>query len=99
MGTDHFLLETVITSFPRRWGAPEKDDPDVLQSILRHLDTRDRDAITSAQDLVAVITSHCLEVFHRCRHKDDLQFLDFFESSIGKVVSRSLSGGWLCRDG
>lgn len=96
METNHFLLETVITSFPQRWGASKKDDPkdpDVLQSILRHLGTRDRDAITSAQDLVALITSHCLDVFYRCRHEDDLQFLEFFESSIGKVVSRSLSGG------
>ena len=77
----------MITSFPQQWAEAKKDEElDVLKSIRKYIQNPKREVISSAHDLAAVITKHCLNVLYRCQSNEDLQFMDFFGSSIGRVV-------------
>ena len=81
--------DTVITSFPQKWGQSGLDyDDGVLGTLLKHLDSSDRSPITSVYDLVTLITTHCSNVFDRSRATGKLPLHEYFESSIGAVVSR-----------
>lgn len=88
------LVDTVITSFPRRWNRKQsEDDLDIVESIRKHINVREgRDPLRSAYDLAVLIASFCSEVFFE--REDDpepldekLQFMEFFDKSIGDVVS------------
>lgn len=88
-------IDTVITSFPRRWNRKQsEDDLDVVESIRKHINVREgRDPLRSAYDLAVLIASFCSEVFFE--REDDpepldekLQFMEFFDKSIGDVVSK-----------
>lgn len=73
----------------RRRQAFLRDDPlNVHQTILKNLYGLARSPITSASDLAMLITSSCVDVFDQYKIPSDFQFFDFFESSIGAVVSR-----------
>jgi hypothetical protein len=85
-----FILgkELIITCFPERWEQPRNDPMMVLDGIIEDMNAKTRPPINSVYDLALLITSRCCGVFDR--HKLDnqnFQFLDMFESSIGKVVS------------
>jgi len=79
--------DTVITCFPQRWG--QSTEEDVLQNLLNYLVSTDRAPIASVYDLVDVITTYCSNVFDRSRVPKDLQFQEFFENYIGRVVSET----------
>lgn len=84
----------MITSFPQRWNRKQSNnDLDVVESIRKHINLLEgRDPLRSAYDLAVLIASFCSEVFFE--REDDpepldekLQFLEFFDKSIGDVVS------------
>ena len=88
------FADTVITSFPQRWDRKQsQDDLDVAESIRKHIQLREgRDPLRSAYDLVVLIASFCSELFFEREDTVDqldegLQFLEFFDKSIGDVVS------------
>jgi hypothetical protein len=81
------VSDTVITCFPQRWG--QSTDDDVLQNILGYLETTDRAPITSMHDLVKLIITSCSNVFDRSRVPKELQFQEFFEGCIGRVVGKT----------
>jgi len=64
------------------------DDPlDVQQTILRYLKSSARAPITTTYELANLITNSCANVFDQYSVPDAFQFLDFFERSIGNIVS------------
>lgn len=66
----------------------EQDDPlNVHQMILRNMQGATRAPITSAYDLANLITNTCADVFDQFKTPPDFQFFDFFERSIGDLVS------------
>ncbi|MCJ1464874.1 hypothetical protein MMC07_003489 [Pseudocyphellaria aurata] len=86
--------DTVITSFPQRWNREQSNnDLDVVESIRKHINLPEgRDPLRSAYDLAVLIASFCSEVLFE--REDDpeplderLQFLDFFDKSIGDVTA------------
>jgi hypothetical protein len=95
-----FSKETVITSFPQRWGehaaATDMDTmmnmTNVLDSILRHLEVRVREPITSTFALSEMIMARCLGLdFDRMEwHHERYRYLEIFEYSINYVVRRIL---------
>lgn len=79
--------DTVITSFPQKWGqAGQAYDDGVLGALLKYLDSENRPPITSVNDLVTTITVHCSNVFDRSRDTGKLPLHEYFESSIGTLV-------------
>jgi len=87
MGSD-----TVITSFPQKWGRSNQPyDDGVLGTLLKYLESDNRPSITSVYDLVTIITAHCSNVFDRSRDTGKLPLHEYFESSIGTLVSECSS--------
>jgi hypothetical protein len=73
----------------RKTSSAIRDDPlDVHQTILRYLKGSARAPITTIYDLANLITHSCANVFDQYSVPDAFQFLDFFERSIGNIVSR-----------
>lgn len=66
----------------------EQDPLNVHQIILKHLQGKVRAPITSVYELANLITDTCVNLFDPYRASDDFQFFDFFERSIGDVVSK-----------
>jgi hypothetical protein len=81
--------DTVITGFPQKWGQSSLAQPDgsIVGMINKHLNSDNREPISSVFDLVTLITTHCSNVFDRSRYSQKLELHDCFESSIGAVVS------------
>jgi hypothetical protein len=74
----------VISAFPQRW----KQDPnDKLNLTNLDFDDLNNSLVKSALDLVSTIVAKCCDVFDRSLVPKDLQFFEFFENSIGSIVS------------
>jgi hypothetical protein len=71
----------------RRRAFLQQDPLNVHQTILKHLQGSARAPITSVYGLAKLITSSCADVFDPYKIPPDFQFFDFFERSIGAVVS------------
>ncbi|KAL8728499.1 MAG: hypothetical protein Q9181_005324 [Wetmoreana brouardii] len=81
--------DLIITSFPQRWNQPKNDPLNVLDGIIEDMNSKTRPPVKSVHDLATLITGRCSGVFDRHRLGDeDYQFLDMFESSIGRVTNR-----------
>lgn len=80
--------DIVVSSFPQRWRQDPFDKSSLLESILNF---PERPPITSGFDLCSLITTRCANIFDRSRAPEDLQLLEIFEISIGKVVSKALA--------
>lgn len=79
----------IVTSFPERWEQPKNDPLNVLDGIIRDINSKTREPVQSVYDLAMVITNRCSGVFDRHRMGDEeYQFLDMFESSIGTATDR-----------
>jgi hypothetical protein len=66
-----------------------RQDPlNVHQKVLKHLQSRMRPPITSIYDVASLVVHSCINVFDQYQVPDEFQFFDFFERSIGVVVSR-----------
>ncbi|KAK2613268.1 hypothetical protein N8I77_000191 [Diaporthe amygdali] len=65
------------------------DDPmNVHHKFLRHLKETSRPPIETVYDLAALIATCCASAFDETQIPEDMQFLDFFESSIGSVIEK-----------
>jgi hypothetical protein len=76
--------DTVITSFPRRKGARWIEMDDIATNILK---SKDRDPIFKTIDLLSRIITMCCQTLGRHENVASIQFLQFFESTIGNAVS------------
>lgn len=83
-----YKSDIVISSFPQGWRQDPFDKSSLLESILNY---PERPPITSGFDLCSLITTRCANIFDRSRAPEDLQLLEIFEISIGKVVSITLA--------
>ena len=81
--------ETIITSFPKRYGRNKPDPSAVHASIRRRLKVARKNEIRSAYDLALIIVDECAKVFFdRAKTTDRKpQVMDFFATAIGNVVS------------
>lgn len=88
----------MVTCFPQRWNKTEKrtdKDPDpnnasdIVESIIRHIGKKDRRPLTNVFDLAELIVSKCIGTMfeHPDIANEKLRFSEFFEVSIGNVVS------------
>lgn len=80
--------DTIITSFPSREGSafPQSTrEADDLQRTV--LGPTNRRSISESADLVSRILSVCSNAFDRHQHLESINFLQFFESAIGRAAS------------
>jgi hypothetical protein len=97
--TESHYEETVITSFPQRWGKHAASTEttttinmtNVLDDILRHLAESVREPFTSAFGLSETIIARCLGLsFDPVEwYYEQYLYLEIFEYSINYVVSES----------
>lgn len=83
------LLDTIITSFPKRWGR-NKPDPSAVQKCIRtRLRAARDDEVRSVYDLAIIIIDQCSRVFFDRTQSIDMQpqMMDSFANAIGRVVS------------
>ncbi len=78
--------DKVITSFPNRTGANSAAVDDLQKLILADVD---RDSFYTTQDLVAQVLAVCCHTLNADQDVESVKFLQFFESSIGHIVSPS----------
>jgi hypothetical protein len=71
----------------RRRAFLQLDPLNVQQTILKHLQGTMRAPLTSAYDLANLVTNSCADVFDQFKTPSEFQFFDFFERSIGALVS------------
>jgi hypothetical protein len=71
----------------RRQAFLQLDPLNVQQTILKHLQGTTRAPITSVYGLANLITNSCADVFDQFKTPPEFQFFDFFERSIGTLVS------------
>lgn len=83
------FTDTIITSFPKRYGRNKPDPSAVHKSIRMRLEVCRRNEIRSAFDLALIIIDQCSRVFfNRTKTADrQPQVMDLFASAIGNVVS------------
>lgn len=86
MGTN---TDTVISSFPRRWGRNNPDPSAVHRGIRDRLGALDSDEIRSVYDLAIVVVDECSKVFfdHSKVLDERPEVVDLFSSAISKIVS------------
>ena len=82
-------LDTIITSFPNRWGRNEPDHSAVYNAIRARLSYLRGGEINSVYDLALVIINQCSTVFFdRAKIVDERpDVFDIFANAIGHVVS------------
>jgi hypothetical protein len=83
------MLDTIITSFPRRWGRNKPDYSGVhkgIRAILKHLGEKD---IQSVYDLALLIVNQCSTVFFdRTKPVDERpELLEIFSNALSNIVS------------
>lgn len=84
--------DIIVSSFPDRVGANSKESRsarsmDKLRDrVLEPIGTT-RNPIQTSAGLVLRIFATCSNIFDRCQEVELLQFLQAFETSIGKIVS------------
>jgi hypothetical protein len=86
-----YTKDTIITSFPRRWGR-NKPDPSAIQKRIRiQLETARDNEIQSVFDLALLIIDQCSRTFFDRVRPEDLEplVLDSFANAIGRIVSGS----------
>ncbi|RYP46241.1 hypothetical protein DL768_007508 [Monosporascus sp. mg162] len=78
---------TIITSFPRRWGRNKPDSSGVHKSLRERLEAK-RDEIKSIYHLALIIVDQCSRVFFdRTKPLDERpEVMDLFASAIGHVT-------------
>ena len=83
------VLDTVISSFPRRWGRNKPDPSAVHRGIRDRLGDLDADEIQSVYDLALIVIDECSKVFFDQTKALDQrpEVIDLFSSAISKIVS------------
>ncbi|KAH8803024.1 hypothetical protein F5884DRAFT_888135 [Xylogone sp. PMI_703] len=79
---------TIITSFPRRWGRNKPDPSGVHKSLRERLANTDEGQIQSVYDLALIIIDQCSRVFFdRTKPVDERpEVMDLFASAIGNIT-------------
>ncbi|ETS77218.1 hypothetical protein PFICI_11092 [Pestalotiopsis fici W106-1] len=80
--------DLIITCFPERWDLRSQKDPlGVLDGIVGEMNAKTRPPVRSVYHLAILVSGRCSGMFSRHRADDqDYQFLDMFESSVGRVT-------------
>jgi hypothetical protein len=83
------ITDTIITSFPKRYGKNKPDPSDVHKSIRMQLMLALQGEINSAYDLALIIIDQCSRVFFDRKKIMDRrpQVMNLFADAIGNVVS------------
>lgn len=69
------------------------DNPmNIQHKVLQHLKETSRKAIESIHDLAGLIATCCASLFDENQIPEEMQFLDFFERSIGIVFRITITG-------
>ena len=81
--------DTILTSFPRRWGRNKPDPSGVHKSLRERLQHLEDDRINSVYDLALIIIDQCSRVFFdRTKPIDQRpEVMDIFSNTIAHVVS------------
>ncbi|KAH6693606.1 hypothetical protein F5X68DRAFT_247974 [Plectosphaerella plurivora] len=81
---------TIVTSYPRRYGHNKPDPSGVHKSIRVRLKTMPRYELRSAYDLALIILDECSNTFFdRTKARDNQPRLtDIFSESIGRIASK-----------
>lgn len=81
--------KTIITCFPKRYGANKQDTSAIHKSIRVHLQDNSGDQIRTVFDLALVIIDECSNTFFDRTKTGDRQplVLDAFSKAIGNIVS------------
>jgi hypothetical protein len=72
----------------KRLALLRQDPLNVHQKVLKHLQSPMRPPITSIYDVASLVVHSCINVFDQYQVPDEFRFFEFFERSIGVVVSR-----------
>lgn len=85
--------DTILTSFPRRWGRNKPDPSGVHKSLRERLSHIEDDRIHSVYDLALIIIDQCSRVFFdRTKPIDQRpEVMDIFSNAIAHVVSSVIS--------
>ncbi|KAH8657761.1 ankyrin repeat-containing domain protein [Xylariales sp. PMI_506] len=79
--------DLVVTCFPERWEHRGRDPLNVLNGVIEEMNAKTRAPVRSVYDLAILISNRCSGMFSRHGSDDhDYQFLDMFESSVGRVT-------------
>ncbi|KAK8877584.1 ankyrin repeat protein [Apiospora arundinis] len=81
--------DLIITCFPERWDLKknQKDPLGVLDGIVAEMNAKTRPPVRSVYHMAILVSGRCSGMFSRHRADDqDYQFLDMFESSVGRVT-------------
>ncbi|KAK9415013.1 hypothetical protein SUNI508_10618 [Seiridium unicorne] len=80
--------DLIITCFPERWDLRDRKDPlGVLDGIVGEMNAKTRPPVRSVYHMAILVSGRCSGMFSRHRADDqDYQFLDMFESSVGRVT-------------
>jgi hypothetical protein len=81
--------DTIITSFPRRWGRNKPDHSGVHKGIRARLDHLRIGQVQSVYDLALLIMNQCSTVFFDLTKPVDErpEVLDIFSNALSHVVS------------
>ncbi|ROW18177.1 hypothetical protein VPNG_00044 [Cytospora leucostoma] len=84
--------DTILTCFPQRYGASDKDPSGVHQSIRLRVKTRSntKNHVLSIFDLALIILEECYNTFFDRTTTEDQrpQIMDMFSESIGRVTNQ-----------
>lgn len=86
--TNFVGLDTILSSFPRRWGRNKPDSSAVHRGIRDHMGKVDGAEINSIYDLALIIVDECSRVFFdRTKPLDQRpEVVDIFGSAISNIV-------------
>lgn len=81
--------KTIITCFPKRYGANKQDYSGVHKSIRTRLETLDPNTMRTVFELAIIILDECTNTFFRRAKSQDRQpqVIDEFSKAIGNIVS------------
>jgi hypothetical protein len=81
-------IDTIISSFPRRWGRNKPDSSATHRGIRDHLGKIESSQIKSIHDLALIIIDECSKVFFdRTKPIDQRpEVVDIFGSAISNIV-------------
>lgn len=86
---DNRSIQSSVFSTRKSKRSMREDSMDVKQTILKYLESKARAQITDIYELANLIANSCVNVFDQYSVPDAFQFLEFFERSIGNIVSLS----------
>ncbi len=92
---------TIITSFPRRWGRNVSDSSDVHTSVRKRLEELQEGKIQTIFDLALIIIDCCSRVFFDPSKPPDErpEVMDIFRSTVGRAIKdTTIASGYFWRN-